>query len=242
MRKRIASAHIGLTSIIALAAGIMPTVALGQTAAAGDAAIAKSGGSADDTEAADIVVTGSRIARPNLDSVTPVTSLSAAELTNNGRVSTGDVLNDLPALANTFSQANSTRFLGTSGLNLLDLRGLGPQRTLVLVNGRRHVAADILNNAVSPDVNTIPTDLIERVDVVTGGDSAIYGSDAIAGVVNFVLKDKFDGLQARVQGGISQHGDAGNYYASLLGGKNFAGGRGNVAINLEYARQNDFYA
>ncbi|MFX9465429.1 TonB-dependent receptor plug domain-containing protein, partial [Acinetobacter baumannii] len=89
---------------------------------------------------------------------------------------------------NTFSQQNSTRFLGTSGLSLVDLYGLGTQRTLVLVNGRRHVGADILNNAVSPDVNTFPTDLIDSVDVITGGSSAIYGSDAIAGVVNFKLK------------------------------------------------------
>ena len=72
----------------------------------------------------------------------------------------GDLLNDLPALRSTFSQSNSTRFLGTTGLNLLDLRGLGTQRTLVLVNGRRHVAADILGNAVSPDTNTFPSDLI----------------------------------------------------------------------------------
>ncbi|MFW2618760.1 TonB-dependent receptor plug domain-containing protein, partial [Klebsiella pneumoniae] len=82
-----------------------------------------------------------------------------------------------------------TRFLGTGGLNLIDLYGLGTQRTLVLVNGRRHVASDILNNAVSTDINTLPTDLIDRVDLVTGGSSAVYGSDAVAGVVNFVLKD-----------------------------------------------------
>ena len=130
----------------------------------------------------------------------------------------------------------------SAGLNLLDLRNLGPQRTLVLVNGRRHVAADILNNAASPDVNTFPSDLIERVDVVTGGDSAIYGSDAIAGVVNFVLKDKFEGVQLHAQGGLSQFGDAGSYYASVLAGKNFAGGRGNIAIDLEYARQNNLFA
>ena len=93
-----------------------------------------------------------------------------------------------------------------------------------------------------PDINTIPTDLIERVDVVTGGNSAIYGSDAIAGVVNFILKRDYDGIQLRGQGGISKYGDAGAYYGSLLAGKNFAGGRGNVTINLEYARQNDYYA
>ena len=112
----------------------------------------------------------------------------------------------------------------------------------MLVNGRRHVAGDILDNAVSVDINTIPTDLIERVDVVTGGNSAVYGSDAIAGVVNFILKNNFRGLQFRGQGGVSKHGDAGNYYGSVLAGTNFADGRGNIAVNLEYARQEDFYA
>jgi outer membrane receptor protein involved in Fe transport len=191
---------------------------------------------------ADIVVTGSRISRPNDTSISPITTISGAELQQTGRVSTGDVLNDLPALQSTFSQANSTRFLGTAGLNLLDLRGLGTQRTLVLVNGRRHVGSDILNFGVSPDVNTIPTDLIDRVDVVTGGNSAVYGSDAIAGVVNFVLKDHFSGVQVHAQGGVSKYGDAGSYYASVLAGHNFAGGRGNIALDVEYARQNRFYA
>ncbi|NYT39590.1 TonB-dependent receptor [Sphingomonas sp. R-74633] len=189
-----------------------------------------------------ILVTGSRIRRPNLDSPVPVTTLQGEEFFQTGRTSVGDTLNDLPALRSTFSQSNSTRFLGTAGLSLLDLRGLGTQRTLVLVNGRRHVAGDILNTAASTDINTIPTDLIERVDVVTGGSSAVYGSDALAGVVNFVLKDHFEGIEARGQAGASTYGDAGSYYGSLLAGKNFADGRGNIAVNLEYAHQNDFYA
>jgi outer membrane receptor protein involved in Fe transport len=189
-----------------------------------------------------IVVTGSRIKQPNLESTVAVTSISGQEFFETGQTSIGDTLNELPALRSTFSQANSTRFLGTGGLNLLDLRGLGTQRTLVLVNGRRHIASDILGNAVEVAVNTIPTDLVERVDVVTGGNSAIYGSDAIAGVVNFVLKQDYEGLQVRGQGGISKYGDAGNYYISALGGMNFADGRGNVALNFEYARQDDWYA
>jgi outer membrane receptor protein involved in Fe transport len=189
-----------------------------------------------------IVVTGSRIRQPNLESIVPVTSVSGQEFFETGQTSVGDVLNELPQLRSTFSQANSTRFLGTAALNLLDLRGLGTQRTLVLVNGRRHIASNILGNAVEVDVNTIPTDLIERVDVVTGGNSAIYGSDAIAGVVNFILKDDFEGVQLRGQGGISKYGDAGNYYTSVLAGTNFADGKGNVAVNLEYAHQDDFYA
>lgn len=189
-----------------------------------------------------IVVTGSRIARPNDVSAAPITTISAAELTQTARTSIGDVLNDLPQLQSTFSQSNSTRFLGTAGLNLLDLRGLGTQRTLVLVNGRRHVGSDVLNNAVSVDINTIPTDLIEGVDILTGGVSAVYGSDALAGVVNFRLRTNYDGVQLRAQGSVSDEGDAGSYFISATAGKNFAEGRGNIAVNLEYTRTEDLFA
>ena len=192
-------------------------------------------------ECQDIVVTGSRIRRPNLESAVPVTAIGGEEFFETGQVSVGDVLNELPALRSTFSQANSTRFLGTAGLNLLDLRGLGTVRTLVLQNGRRHVGGDVLSSGVTPDVNTIPTDLIERVEVVTGGNSAVYGSDAIAGVVNFILKDDYEGLQLRGQGGVSKYGDAGSYFISGLWGTNFADGRGNVAVNAEYARQQQYF-
>jgi len=185
-----------------------------------------------------ITVTGSRIRRPNLESPLPVTSVGGEEFFQTGNVSVGDKLAELPSISSTFTQANSTRFLGTSGLNLLDLRGLGTARTLVLVNGRRHVGGDVLSTGVSVDVNTIPTDLIDRVDVVTGGNSAVYGSDAIAGVVNFVLKDHYQGLQLRGQGGVSTYGDAGSYFVSALGGTNFADGRGNVALNVEFAKRN----
>lgn len=228
--------------LLAGTALVVATPAFAQDQAANGTPPVQAADDSDTQAATDIIVTGSRIARPNLESTVPITSVTGAQLEQTGRVSIGDVLNDLPQVGNTFSQANSTRFLGTAGLNLLDLYSLGTQRTLVLVNGRRHVGADILNNAVSPDVNTFPTDLIDRVDLVTGGNSAVYGSDAIAGVVNFVLKDHFEGLQAHVQGGVSQEGDAGTYYASVLAGKNFSEGRGNIAIDLEYARQNQFLA
>jgi outer membrane receptor protein involved in Fe transport len=188
-----------------------------------------------------ITVTGTRLRSPNLQSPLPVTSVGGQEFFQTGDISIGDKLAELPQIASTFTQANSTRFLGTAGLNLLDLRGLGTARTLVLVNGRRHVGGDVLNTGVSVDTNTIPTDLIDRVDVVTGGNSAVYGSDAIAGVVNFVLKDHYQGLQLRAQGGQSKYGDAGAYFISALGGTNFADGRGNVALNIEYARRKEAY-
>lgn len=192
------------------------------------------------TQASDpnsIVITGSRIRSPNLESNLPVTTLSGEEFFQRGQNNVGDTLNDLPQLRSTFAQQNPGLGIGIAGLNLLDLRGLGTQRTLVLVNGRRHVASDLLNNAVSVDVNTIPNDLIERVDIVTGGNSAVYGSDAIAGVVNFVLRTDYEGVQLRGGAAISEYGAGGNQFVSGLVGKNFADGRGNITLHGEFARQ-----
>lgn len=183
-----------------------------------------------------IVVTGSRIRRPNLESSVPITSVGPQELTERGDVSLGDALNQLPSLRTTFSQANSTAFIGTAGINQLDLRGQGPSRTLVLINGRRQVS--VVPGSYIVDVNTIPSDLLERVDIVTGGNSAIYGSDAIAGVVNFILRRDFDGVRVRGQGGISTYGDRGNYRVSAVAGHNFLDGRLNIALALDYSRAN----
>ena len=195
------------------------------------------GGAPEATDTSgDIVVTGSRIARPTLNSPIPVTTVTVADLTRTGSVVVGDVLNDLPSLQSTYSQQNSTRFIGTAGLNLLDLRGLGTSRTLVLVNGRRHITASAGDFVV--DTNTIPTDLIDRVDIVTGGSSAVYGSDAMAGVVNFVLKRDYDGIKLNAQGGVTDKGTRGTYRIAGTFGKNFADGRGNVALSLEYNQAN----
>ena len=220
----------------------LPTYA--QVAPADDANAQKE--EADDTEEAEeegtaqpILVTGSRIARPTLQSAVPLTSVTVEDLTGTGELSLGDALNDLPSLRSTFSSGNSSRFIGTAGLSLLDLRGLGTDRTLVLVNGRRHVTSTPGDNGF--DVNTIPTDLVERIDIVTGGNSAIYGSDAVAGVVNFILRRDYDGIAVRAQGGISSRGDRGTYFASILAGQNFADGRGNVALSAEYTRQQPLY-
>ena len=212
----------------------MPTMAQEDTVPADEAAEAAAEGT--------IVVTGSRIRRPNLESTVPITSITGESFFQQGQTNIGDTLNDLPQLRSTFAQQNPGLGIGIAGLNLLDLRGLGTQRTLVLVNGRRHVPADILNNAVSPDINTIPNDLIERVDIVTGGNSAIYGSDAIAGVVNFVLRRDYEGIQLRAQAGMADSGFGGNQYISGMVGKNFNEDRGNITLHAEYARNDRVFA
>jgi outer membrane receptor protein involved in Fe transport len=189
---------------------------------------------------ADIVVTGSRIRRPNLDATVPITSVGSEQFTATGQVAVGDVLNDQPSLRSTLSQQNSSRFPDAGGLNFLDLRGLGIQRTLVLQNGRRLPPASIGGSA--PDVNIIPTDLIERVDIVTGGNSAIYGSDAVAGVVNFVMKRNYEGVQLRGQAGVSERGDGSAYFIGGIAGTNFGDGRGNIALAAEFARQDSHFS
>ena len=181
-----------------------------------------------------IIVSGSRIARPNLDSPVPVTTVDAGELLDDGAVSLGDALNDLPSLRSTFSTSNSQRFIGTTGVNFLDLRGLGTSRTLTLVNNRRHITSSAGDFQV--DLNTVPFILLERVDVVTGGSSAVYGSDAIAGVVNVILKRDFEGFEVTGQAGISEKGDNDRYSIEAAYGKNFADGRGNIAIAAEYSK------
>lgn len=186
-----------------------------------------------------ITVTGSRIRRPNLDSTVPIASLTGAELTQQGNVNIGDRLALLPQFRPTFTSQNSGRFIGTSGLSILDLRGLGTNRTLVLQNGIRHVSSQ--PGAQTVDVSTIPVDLIERVDIITGGNSSVYGSDAVAGVVNFVLKRNFEGVSIRAQNGISDEGDGNNMLAAVTAGTNFSGGRGNIAISLEYNKNDPIF-
>ena len=149
-----------------------------------------------------IVVTGSRLVRPELDAPSPVTTVDSETFDLTGTVTVETLLNELPQLipGNTRTSNNQ----GGEDFSTLDLRGLGPNRTLILIDGER-VPASSTSGVV--DIGTIPAGLIERVDVVTGGASAVYGSDAMAGVVNFILKDNYEGMEVTGQYGISDHGD-----------------------------------
>lgn len=190
----------------------------------------------EEAEETSIVVTGSRIARPELESAAPVTTLSSDILTESGNTAAGDIIQYVPALfSSTSSDLSATRGTLLGGTQL-DLRSLGAVRTLVLVNGRRHVAGS--SGTAVVDVDTIPTILLERVDVLTGGASSVYGSDAVSGVVNYILKRDFEGLTLNAQAGISERGDAGDYSLSGAYGINFNEGRGNVTIAGQYNRSN----
>lgn len=201
-------------------------------------ALAQQADAVEDDVTETIVITGTRISRPELDFANPVTTLSSEAIAQSGKTNVADFLTQSPALVGSrtgsLTGGSETEF-GEAGLNLLDLRNLGTDRTLVLVDGRRHVSA--LAGSAAVDINAIPTDLIEAVDVLTGGASAIYGADGVSGVVNFRLKRDFEGITARGQIGISQRGDGGNRYGAITAGTNFSEGRGNIAAAYEYNKE-----
>lgn len=180
----------------------------------------------------EIVVTGSRIARPAEQSPVPVTALGEAELSERGIVSVTDAISRMPALQNTRSADQLT---AANPVPTANLRGLGAARTLVLVNGRRHVAG--IAGEASVDISTIPSALVQRVDVLTGGASAVYGSDAVTGVVNFVLKRDFEGQDLTAQYGLSEQGDADRRFVSATVGRNFDEGKGNVTFSASMVDQ-----
>ncbi|HEY4545677.1 MAG TPA: TonB-dependent receptor [Pedomonas sp.] len=178
-----------------------------------------------------IVVTGSRIARPELKASSPVAVVGAEEFKFSGATHVEEVLNELPQVVPSLTGASNNP---GDGVATVDLRGLGEERTLVLVNGRRYVAYD---EQQIVDINTVPAALIERVDVVTGGRSAIYGSDAIAGVVNFVLKKDFEGAQISGNYRLNEAGDGDTYTVDGVIGSNFADGKGNVTAYMSYSKR-----
>ena len=180
----------------------------------------------------EVVVTGSRIAREaNLTGALPVQAMNADDIAASGEFSLADSLNDIPALLSSITAEQSIDRAGRHGSNRLNLRGLGQNRTLVLVDGRRHVGG--LKGSSAVDIGSIPQSLVERVEVLTGGASAIYGADAVTGVVNFILRDDFDGLEVQLQQGISEYADAGQTALSVAMGENFNNGRSNIAFSLE---------
>lgn len=177
-----------------------------------------------------ITVTGSRIPRSGVSAPTPVSVVSASELLASSPSTAAAALNNLPSLVPQYGPA-ANGGSGSAGRNSLNLRGLGIIRTLTLMDGRRYPAT-ATNNTV--DTNLIPQALIQRVEVVTGGASAAYGSDAVSGVVNFILDKSFTGIKADVSSGITQRGDGAEYRGSLTFGTGFADGRGHLTLNGEY--------
>ena len=206
--------------------------------------------SGDTAQPQTVVVTGTRIKRPNLKSDSPVTTVDSSEIKAQGATTIDSVLNNLPQVTSDATQFDSN---GSDGTAQVNLRNLGSNRNLVLIDGQRELPAE------AGDLNFIPTIMVDRVDVVTGGASAVYGSDAISGVVNFILKKNLTGLHLDAQYGFAQHSnddnglrdivaahdyvvpksnvtDAGTYTINLSGGQNFADGRGNLSGFVGYRK------
>jgi outer membrane receptor protein involved in Fe transport len=213
--------------------------------------------SAASAEVEAVVVTGSRIKSPDATSVSPISTVTSKQIAQRGVVRVEDLINTLPQAFADQGSGNRGGTVGASGTATINLRNLGNQRTLVLIDGKRLMQGDPARSAAqAADINNIPAALIQQIDVVTGGASAVYGSDALAGVVNFMLKRDFEGVQLDVQGGLYMHNnhssivsaaiaagqapavgrelDGGQQSYSITAGKNFADGRGNITAFASY--------
>lgn len=183
-----------------------------------------------------IVVTGSRIVSPTITSVSPVQVVSDVAIDQAGATNIQELLLENPVFGSpALSRTNSAFLTSGTGVATVDLRNLGTDRTLVLINGRRVVAG--LPGSATVDLNVIPTQFLQRVDILTGGASSLYGSDAVAGVVNFIYKDDFEGIEANGQYGLTERGDDQRYQANITAGGNFADDRGNAMIHLGYSNE-----
>jgi iron complex outermembrane recepter protein len=242
--------HAVRAALAAAAATAAVPVAFSQTAAT---AVATGG----ESELTEVVVTGSRLQTANLVSISPIVTVTALQIEQTGMTRVEDILNNLPSV---FAGQGNTMSNGADGTATVDLHALGPQRTLVLINGKRLApgAPDGRNYA---DINQIPAELIERVDVLTGGASATYGADAVAGVVNFIMNTHYEGIKIDGQYGMYNHDNHEQQYQSLtesrgfatptgsvnaafnknfsiIMGSNFADGAGNATFYATYDKQN----
>lgn len=206
-RKRALIAGVGLGALVA------PMAAQAQSA--------PSTGAEEPAQVDEVVVTGSRLQRNGLDAPTPTMALTAETIEAKGITNIADILNEMPQVATGLSNANTSYSFGNIGLNQVNLRNLGVRRTLTLVDGRRRAGTPDDSNFLAFDLSNIPAALIKRVEVQTGGTSAVYGADAVAGVVNLILKDDFDGIEANVQYGSDEGGDYDTVNYGLTAGVNY---------------------
>lgn len=220
-----------------IASLMFSTAALAQAAPPAASPELASAQANSDEPSGEVVVTGSRLARPDLTGTSPVQIVGAEDIAlRAGSANIENVLNDLPQVTPTTSSTSNNPGGGVATVNL---RNLGSQRTLVLVDGRRYMSYDVSQIV---DLNTIPSALIQRVDVVTGGQSAVYGSDAVAGVVNFILKRDFSGVEINSQYNVTGRGDGQVWDLNGTIGSNFEDGRGNVTLFAQYTKRKPTFA
>ena len=186
--------------------------------------------------AGDVVVTGSRIARQVVtDSAVPIVQINEEDIQSSGATELSEVLADYPAVTPSLNLANSNSQINAAGTSSISLRGLGADRTLTLIDGRRTVSNRITSSAVS--LSSIPAMFVERVEVITGGASAVYGSDAIAGVVNIITRRKYDGIRVGGRSGISSEGDSQRLNLDLLVGQKLFEDRVSLVLGASYEKE-----
>jgi outer membrane receptor protein involved in Fe transport len=237
------------TSAFAIIAATIPAAANAQTSVEAQTGVeaqpvpsvepapaSQAAGGAPQSKDNDIVVTGSRIRRASTDTSAPEVAVDQQSLVDRGYTSAAQALNDLTFNTPALNQAPGNGDSSGSGQQFPNLFNLGPQRTLTLVNGRRMVTSSRGLDNAQVDANIIPIGLLDRVEVVQAGGAAVYGSDAIAGVVNYILKKNFKGVELDGQAGISSRGDYKTYSLRATAGTNFADGRGNIAVDVEWSK------
>ncbi len=227
--RKLASLKIGAGSL-ALGIALAASPALGQDQVGDDAA----NGEAEPVRA--IVVTGSRIASAEVESPAPLQIVNEQLIEDSGVINIQELLLENPVFGTpALSRTNAAFLTSGTGVATIDLRDLGSDRTLVLINGRRVVSS--LAGSSTVDLNVIPTQFLQQVDILTGGASSLYGSDAIAGVVNFIYKTDFEGIDANAQYNITERGDDARYQANVTIGTNVADGRGNIMVHFGYSNE-----
>jgi iron complex outermembrane receptor protein len=223
------------------AQAIVPAEATSQVAQAAEPAEPDVGAAAEQAPPKDIVITGSRIRGSDTTTPAPVSIINPQVLEDRGFTQIGQALNELPSITPSFARNTGIGNPVASVQNYPNLFNLGAGRTLSLLNGRRMVTTAAGLDDAAVDTNIIPTGLIERVDIVQAGGAAVYGSGAMAGVINYVLKKNFQGVVIDAQSSISSRGDYPVYSLRGTFGTNFAEGRGNIALNLEYAKSDGLF-
>lgn len=215
---------------------LLASTIVGSVAALAMTAVAAPAAAQDATVVEEIVVTGSRIARQDFVSSSPIVTVDAQDFQATGSVTIDSLLNDMPQFVPSINFTSNNPSNG--GQANLNLRGLGTNRTLVLVNGRRLVPS---NASGVVDVNIIPTALIQNIEVISGGASAAYGGDALAGVANFILNESFEGIQFDAQYGITDRSDGETQSYSITIGGNFDDGRGNAVLSIGRAVREEIF-
>lgn len=223
--------------------GMGASAALGQTAVGeGETALASPEGVSGREALEGIVVTGSRIARPNYDTIEPSVVVNAESIEARGFETLGQALNEQPAFGVPGASPVGGQSSFGQGQSFVNFLGLGSQRTLTLVNGRRFVGSNTATifgptgAGSQVDLNVIPTKLVDRVETIAVGGAPIYGADAISGTINIILRNEFEGFELDAQHGVSSRGDGTNDRFRALFGKNFAEGRGNITLAAEMNR------